>query len=277
MSQGNSSESQALDTGNSQVSNVFRCRKWVFTLNNYTLDEEDILYKYLNSKSHKWIYGFESGEEGTPHLQGYFEFKNQIKDSTLRDNGFQRAHLTRAKGTLKHNFDYCSKDGNFKYGGIEIDKVKFLQKIDYFYDWEIKIIDLINTKPDTRTIHWFWEPNGCSGKTTFQKYLFTHFRGVAVLSGKGSDMKNGIIEYVKKFEETPDIILINIPRCNIDYISYNGIEEIKDMFFFSGKYEGGWVCSRCPHVIIFANEEPRLDNFSLDRWDINRIGGGAVP
>lgn len=271
MSQEISSKSQDIDTGNNQVSMSYRCRKWVFTLNNYTLEEEEIINKYLISKSQKFIYGFEKGDEGTNHLQGYFEFKNQVKYSVLTENGFKRAYLTAAKGSLKKNFDYCAKEGKFKHGGFKLDKLSFKQKITFFKDWQLDIIDLINSEPDNRTINWFWEPDGCSGKTTFQKYLFTHFEGVAVLSGKAADMKNGIIEFVKKHGETPDIVLINIPRCNIEYISYYGIEEIKDMFFFSGKYEGGQICGKSPHVIIFANEAPNLNVFSKDRWNINRI------
>lgn len=271
MSQVVSTLSQDLDTGNNQVSKSYRSRKWIFTLNNYSLEEEKIINSYLVSKSQKFIYGFETGAEGTAHLQGYIEFDNQIRHSTLAENGFKRAYLTAAKGNLKKNFDYCSKEGKFKYGGFKLDKIAYKEKIDFFLDWELDIIDIINSEPDNRTINWFWEPNGCAGKTTFQKYIFTHFKGVAVLSGKGNDMKNGIVEFVKQNNETPDIILINIPRCNINFVSYCGIEEIKDMFFFSGKYEGGMICGKSPHVIIFANKAPNLDIFSKDRWNIKKI------
>ena len=55
------------------------------------------------------------------------------------------------------------------------------------------------------------------------------------------------------------------------YLSWCGIEEIKDMFFYSGKYEGGMVCGENPHVIIFANEEPPLEKMSNDRWRVIEI------
>lgn len=92
-----------------------------------------------------------------------------------------------------------------------------------------------------------------------------------VVSGKGSDMKNGIIQYKEKNGCLPKIILINVPRTSIDFVSFTGIEEIKDMFFFSGKYEGGMVCGPSPHVYIFANNRPDTNKMSADRWNIQYI------
>jgi len=97
-------------------------------------------------------------------------------------------------------------------------------------------------------------------------------KGVVVLSGKASDMKNGIIKFEEANEMLPTIVLINIPRCtDVDHISWQGIEEIKDMFFFSPKYESGMICGKNPHVIIFSNEPPPERKLSDDRWKIIRI------
>jgi len=61
--------------------------------------------------------------------------------------------------------------------------------------------------------------------------------------------------------------LINIPKCQ-DHISWGGIEQVKDMFFYSPKYEGGMVCGPSPHVMIFSNKEPSMEAMSQDRWKI---------
>ena len=85
-------------------------------------------------------------------------------------------------------------------------------------------------------------------------------------------MKNGILEYEEKNHALPKIVLINIPRCqDTDHISWQGIEEIKDMFFFSPKYHGGQVCHANPHLFIFSNEEPPLWKMSEDRWVVHEI------
>ena len=68
-------------------------------------------------------------------------------------------------------------------------------------------------------------------------------------------MKNGVIQYkINNDDCEPELIVINLPRSfNSEYLSYTGIEEVKDMCFYSGKYEGGQVVGNCPHLIIFAN------------------------
>lgn len=63
----------------------------------------------------------------------------------------------------------------------------------------------------------------------------------------------------------PEVILINIPRVNKNHVSISGIEQIKDMFFFSPKYEGGMICGPSPHVMIFANEPMESGKLSCDR------------
>jgi hypothetical protein len=170
--------------------------------------------------------------------------------------------------------NYCNKeethDGVFRVAW-GFPPPKYVEEIDELYPWELEVIELLKTTADKRTIHWYWEPKGCAGKTTFEKYLFTHHDNYVVLSGKGADMKNGIVMYEKVNKRLPECVLINIPRSSMNYVSYTGLEEIKDMFFFSGKYEGGMVCGPCPHVFVFANEEPSYEAMSGDRFVVHKI------
>lgn len=257
--------------GNNQTPS-FECRKYVFTLNNYTDEDKTMIKEYLDKTATKFVFGEEVGEKGTPHLQGYMEFKTAKKWSTICNGckSFKRAWSNKAKGKLEENYDYTTKEGKFVYNGFKPEKLKYTVNIE-LYDWEKTIMEDLNSTPDDRTINWIWEPKGCRGKTTFQKYIYTHCKNVVVLSGKSADMKNGIVQYIQKNEETPDIVLINVPRSSQEYVSYEGIESIKDMFFFSGKYEGGMVCGANPHVYIFANEPPPTEKLSADRWKIIKI------
>lgn len=245
-------------------------KRYCFTLNNYSDKEVDELTKSLLSLNTKYIFGYEVGESGTPHLQGYFELPRKKSFSSminLLNN--KRIHLECAKGSQDDNIKYCSKDNNYK-TNFSIRK-PFIQEIPTFYTWQTQLKAIIESEPDNRTLHYIWEPNGCTGKTTFQKWIFTHFNDVVVLSGKGADMKNGIVMYIDKNKVCPRIVLINIPRTAKDYVCWSGIEEIKDMFFFSGKYEGGMICDKSPHIFIFANQLPDLENVSKDRWKIGEI------
>jgi len=91
---------------------------FVFTLNNYTLEEEiDLLCTGLPITY--IIYGYEIGENGTPHLQGYAELNHKMRVATIKKlgPGFERMHIETRKGTQKEAVTYCKKEGNWiEYG-----------------------------------------------------------------------------------------------------------------------------------------------------------------
>jgi hypothetical protein len=67
---------------------------------------------YDSGKAKYVCVGKEVGEEGTPHLQGYVQFKNSVAFSTVKSM-LSRAHIEVAKGTTEQNVAYCTKDGEF--------------------------------------------------------------------------------------------------------------------------------------------------------------------
>jgi len=86
-------------------------RNWTFTLNNYAdLDLKVLQYmdcRYL-------VYGKEiAPTTGTPHLQGYVEFKNPRYLTALRKLHGNRAHWAPAKGDAAANFVYDTKDQDY--------------------------------------------------------------------------------------------------------------------------------------------------------------------
>lgn len=88
-------------------------RNLCFTLNNYT-DEE---YKALIVLECKYIViGKEVGENGTPHLQGYVEFKGSKRFGTLKRIN-EKIHWEKRMGTAQQAADYCKKDGDFEERG----------------------------------------------------------------------------------------------------------------------------------------------------------------
>lgn len=86
-----------------------RFRNFVFTVNNYTDDDVKALDAFECSYM---IYGYEKGESGTPHLQGYCEMKIQKSIKQLKKD-FPRAHIEKRRGTAQQAADYCKKDGQF--------------------------------------------------------------------------------------------------------------------------------------------------------------------
>lgn len=250
-----------------------RSRKWVFTLNNWTKDEFDILVAMMTQKKGTFCIGKEIGECGTPHLQGYVEFKNaRTFDSLKKIN--DRIHWEKARGNRKQNVLYCSKDNNVTSTFPLPLKNRLLKQYDdvEWRPWQRLIIDIIESDViDTRSIHWFWEPKGNVGKSYLCKYLYLKYDAI-IASGKKDNIFNQIKIWMDAHEDTsPNIILVDIPRTNLEYINYSALEEIKNGLIYSGKYEGGVCAFECPKVIVFANDTPDTNKMSEDRWKIHYI------
>lgn len=244
---------------------------YCMTLNNWTIEEYNkILCFFKEDSSNEWIIGKEKGKMGTPHLQIYVHFAKKKRFSAIK-KVCDRFHIEVTKGNRLQNLIYCSKEGDYETNCRIPRPLKPLACENNLYDWQKDICEIMNQEPDDRTIHWIWSDSGNVGKTTFCKYLHRTY-GAICLGGKSADMKNGIIDYFNKNGHCPEAIVINLPRSfDNNYLSYTGIEEVKDMFFYSGKYEGGMVDGNCPHLIIFSNEPPDYSEMSQDRWKVKKI------
>ena len=110
-----------------------RARAWVFTLNNYTEEEEENIKKI----ECKWlIFGHEhTSGDGTPHLQGAIVFENARYFKALKAL-IPRAHIEKMNGTFQQSKDYCTKEDKenyFEKGEMPKDKDKNLMNKE---QWE---------------------------------------------------------------------------------------------------------------------------------------------
>lgn len=264
MSSSNSSDEICL--GNTKTKQISPAVRWCFTLNNWTEEEYSEIIKISSNSSKYYIVGKEIGEEGTPHLQGYIEFKKKCRPLERITN--KRIHWEKAKGNKLSNFEYCSKDGDYCING---QTVKPLKLITDLYDWQQKIVDIAKEEPDDRIINWIHENKGNRGKSSLCKLLCAKYNAI-ILGGKGADMKYGIVKYIEKHGTPPKIIIVDLPRSfNHNFICYPSLEDIKNGCFFSGKYEADMVLFNSPHIFIFSNEEPDYGQLSEDRWNVVAI------
>lgn len=90
-------------------------RHWCFTLNNYSEDDLSELQQFV-TKTKYYVYGKETGDAGTPHLQGFLSFSNQCRVSSLQSLFSGRAHWEVARNPIAAAA-YCRKEGDFKEGG----------------------------------------------------------------------------------------------------------------------------------------------------------------
>lgn len=252
-----------------------RSRKWCLTINNWSDDE----YKKCVSMSQDSLYYIigQEGEEKTKHLQIYFEFKNQVDLSKIKKE-LPRAHIEKAKGSRKKNYEYCSKEKNFITNiDLRTFQEKLMQKIldEEYKDvkwkpFQKKVLNILEKPPDKRKIYWFYEKTGNIGKSYLSKFIKIKYKNVILCEGKKADIFNSVRLMLEK-EIIPKIILLDVPRSNQDFINYGAIEQLKNGMLYSGKYEGGDCIFPHPHVIIFSNELPEKNKMSKDRWAIEKI------
>lgn len=88
-----------------------RARHWCFTLNNpNSVDSTGI---FLPDDADYYVFGRETAESGTHHLQGYLVLKEKKNMKWLKTHVHKNAHWEIARGTPQQASDYCKKDGDF--------------------------------------------------------------------------------------------------------------------------------------------------------------------
>ena len=244
-------------------------RHWCFTLNNH--NNEDIkLISSNSSKIKRFVFQEEIGENGTPHLQGYLELKGKKKRfNYVKSILGPRAHIE-VVNNINAQIAYCCKDETRSgdvYTNIESCKRIKVLDIDQLYPWENKLLEIIEAPPQDRIIHWIYDKEGNSGKSVFCKFLCVRHNAF-MISNKSTDMKAGVTAAIGKGLPVK-LILVDIPRSvDLKFLSYTGIEEVKNGCFFSPKYESGMCVFNTPHIFIFSNELPEIDKITNDRWRI---------
>lgn len=255
-----------------------RLRKACFTLNNWTESELTQILTYFADM--KYIIGKEIGESKTPHLQGYVEFGRQYSFKQIKEM-IPRAHIEKPKGTREQNIKYCSKEGNVvSTFPLDLDQQILQEYAEIKWrPWQEMVIDIVEGETSPRSVHWFWEETGNVGKSFLTKYLYLKY-GAIIGTGKKADIFNQIATWMAEKHnknKSPELILLDIPRTNIKFICFDAIEQIKNGFFHSGKYEGKNCVYKYPKIIIFANSKPDTSKMSKDRWEVFYIGEGEEP
>lgn len=84
----------------------------VFTLNNPTADPNEFASALESMRNFRFlVFQSERGENGTLHYQGYVEFNNTVRWSTLKNTTHEQGlHLERRRGTRQQAIDYASKE-----------------------------------------------------------------------------------------------------------------------------------------------------------------------
>lgn len=67
-------------------------------------------------------------------------------------------------------------------------------------------------------------------------------------------------------------VIFDMARCNNpDYYPWNFMENLKNGWFTSTKYNGGMKIFDPPKIIVLMNQEPPREKLSSDRYDVFHI------
>lgn len=257
-------------------------RWWAWTLNNYTEEELAQMKVFCEKNCDKYGYTKEiAPTTGTPHLQGFWSFKNARYKKSL-EKTWPRVSMRRCEGSEVQNKNYIIKTLSSEIEQKNLLNNQDLIKIEMMEEyknitwkpWQQHILNIIKEGGSNRTINWVYDPIGNNGKTFLRRYIC--LTNEAILA----DGKKENIFYafkVKCIDENKrvNICVMDIPRQNERFVNYGTIEAILDRHLYSGKYEGGEIWLPKMTVIIFSNFYPDLSECTKDRWNI--IDVGAVP
>ena len=269
--------------------------KWCLTIHGANPDGNCPILGKLREEFQKDEYplaavAYETGKYGIhPHWQCYFEtakrrrMKQKFLDLLEGNEGF---HLEVAQGTLNANLKYIyAVEKQHQLGWIHYAKghnvpasyqpyktQNMLWLRQNMSPWQKELYERVTQKADYRDILWVWEPIGNTGKTYFAKYLH-YFHGAIATGGKPSDMKHAIARWQQITGHYPVIMIVDLARSDhISKDSFATLEQIKNAYFFSGKYQSEMVASICPpHIIVFSNTPPDRTAMSSDRWVVKLI------
>ena len=228
-----------------------------------------------------YVYQGELGENGTPHVQGFFIATRKIRPMQLLP-GF-KCHWTYVKAP-RNGYAvyaaYCQKEDTRAWPAVtkgELPKVpvevqpKKRRYHEVLWKWQDWLKAELKTQweaHDERTINWVWERKGKFGKSAFVRHMAIE-EGALVCGGRVQDVKHVVAAYYAEKKETPKYILWDVSRDQMKNVSYGGMEEIKNGTFCATKYESASVIlDEYPVICCFANFEPETSKLSADRWNV---------
>lgn len=79
-------------------------------------------------------------------------------------------------------------------------------------------------------------------------------------------------DLMHSYDAGAELAIFDMARCNnTDYYPWNFIENLKNGWFTSTKYNGRFQVFKAPKIVMFMNHKPPMDKLSQDRYEIYSI------
>ena len=134
------------------------------------------------------------------------------------------------------------------------------------HDWQSEMLENLDASPDDRTIFFIVDHSGNNGKTWFAHwYASKHPDCQVMCPGKRADMAYTLKTDIR-------VLILDCPRSKQgEFIQYDFLEDVKNGYVFSPKYESQTKTLNNIHLIVLMNESPDLTKLSSDRFDITYL------
>ena len=149
-----------------------RKRLFNFTLNNYTDIDINLLKTIkLDPAKDCWVVAKEVGENGTPHLQGAFYFKNARSFESIKKK-LPKAHIIESRGHPPDVLGYCCKGDSNETNttDIEWEKPKGHKKFRPVQGWRFFNFDMLGLEAKILTFGGVF-PKGQGSKSLFAEIV----------------------------------------------------------------------------------------------------------
>jgi len=124
--------------------------------------------------------------------------------------------------------------------------------------WQQNLFNLLKGPICPRKVYVIVDEIGGCGKTTFCTWLSHEMPDLTVLRpGKGSDIAHLFVP--------ARVVIFDIPRSTGEAVCWSTIEQIKDGYLVSTKYNSNIKQFPPPHLVIFMNDRMPSGKLSQDR------------
>jgi len=222
-----------------------------------------------------------------------------------------KAHMENAKGSDQDSHEYCSKEGDFWEIGVPqqthlgpyeriieaskkgLDEIaeqdaeffckSFFQAramVEHFKQragpgrldcelrqWQKDVLQMLDAQSQ-RQVLFVVDEQGGKGKTFLADYLSRNLDAFRIRGGKHADLAH----MWAKADRTSDYVAIDLTRTlNPEYWPYQFIEDLKDGFMISTKYNSVSISFDWKKVVVFTNSHPDMSKLSMDRYQIHTL------
>lgn len=244
------------------------------------------LYAFFKAHFSKFIFQLEKTDPDNWHYQAYFKTERTRQRVYDLDDGLRLCCTPASTAGMAALRKYAMKPNTRQDGPWTDDHDREQENLmrqtilahmpKQWHPWQALALERILGHHDDRKILWYSDPEGAAGKTTLAKFLAVKHDAGFFTYGDARSILTIAAAYLKAkpcFSVGGRILIFNLTKSKPKETSwhdiYAAIESIKDGFFVPTKgMDMTPIAQMSPTVVVFANEEPRLDLLARGRFEV---------